>query len=65
MTQSKRRFYSNDGRGPGVARIIREDDESVWLEWWTKHQSRKTRFTLPRKFFYGPSCGWKPAKDRS
>lgn len=54
-------YYSNNGRGPGVARIISINNGVVFLERKAKIDSHRKwqRFTLSERFFKSPSCGWK------
>ena len=50
MNNTEELYYSNNGRGPGIARVISIDNGTVTLE---RKKSEKTktwkRFTLPEK----------------
>ena len=48
-----------DAKGKMLARILCWDDDGVRMERWPAKGGRKTRFTLPEKFFLCRSCGWR------
>ena len=60
-------YYSNDGRGPLIARIIRrQTDGTVLME--SKHKDAKHwhSFTINADFLdNSPVCGWKQRKPRN
>ncbi len=53
-------YYSNDGRGLGIARVIAVYEDRVWMERKSNAKSRHwVSFELSRKFFESNKCGWK------
>lgn len=58
-------YLSNNGNGPGIARIISVSTSSgtVVMERKPSAQSKRkwVRFTLSEKFFQSKSCGWRKA----
>ena len=56
-------YYSNYGKGPGVARILKHEKGCVTLELarWPDSR-RRERVVLPEKFFRSRACGWRKAK---
>lgn len=55
-------YLSNNGRGPGVAEFVREENGVVTI----RHKphakaNRWTQVSLSAKFFYSDKCGWKAA----
>ena len=56
-------YYSNGGRGPGVARIRQQAGGDVAFEWKPRLQARRWQtVTLPEEFFFSPACGWRQRK---
>lgn len=53
------RFISNEGRGPGRARLISFDDETITLE----DEDDKSLINLPRKRFSRLEFGWRPTPE--
>jgi hypothetical protein len=53
------RYRSNDGKGPLTARILCATTDEVTMERWSNEHGKRTRFTLPLKFFLSPRCGWR------
>lgn len=53
-------YFSNRGRGPGVAEIIERTDRKVCIVWRPHIKSRRRNYVeLSRKFFESKACGWK------
>lgn len=61
-------YYSNDGRGPFVARVVNIDRGIVTLEYRRESGRGKwTTITLSEEFLKSKACGWKkrqPATTR-
>ena len=59
-------YYSNNGRGPGMARIILTYNDMIKFEWKPSAQSRKWRSAeLPAAFWNSEHCGWKLRKVKA
>lgn len=53
-------YYSNDGRGPYIARVVSIENGIVWLEIKPNINSKKWKsITISEKFFRSKKCGWK------
>ena len=58
-------YYSNNGRGPGMARVVSISGGIVALECRSSEAAKRTwRVALPEKFFTSSACGWKRRKAR-
>lgn len=58
-------YYSNNGAGPLMARILYATNDTVHMERWHLTGQARRRFELPISYFLSPRCGWKLRKERT
>ena len=54
-------YLSNNGKGPGIARVISISNGVVTFEYKSKLSSHRkwTRSNLPEVYWLSKSCGWR------